>query len=350
MKKSDFWYKLFHWEYWPSFMFYLPILPYAFYLALRARSLVFYSATNPAIHNSGNGMESKFATIQLIPEVLRPKTVLVKTNSSFEDLLEKIAAVGIQFPLIIKPDIGFRGLLVQKIATAEELKSFINTYPIQLIIQEFIDLPNECGIFYYRLPDEQSGHITSLTLKEYLSVVGDGCSTIGELILKESRASLYYDLIVKLHGTSLEQRLEKNEHLTLNVIGNHCKGTRFIEGNDLITQDLVQAMDKLNHEIDGWYFGRIDLKYNDFNDIIAGHSYKILEINGIISEPTHIYDASTQTYFKALKEIAKHWKIIYRIATINHYMLHFPFASTKAFVKEMFAMNSYTRKIKKLTR
>ena len=58
--------KLFkNWEYWPSYMFYIPILPYAFYLGLKARSTTFMSAVNPGIQNSGNGTESKYKTLEL---------------------------------------------------------------------------------------------------------------------------------------------------------------------------------------------------------------------------------------------------------------------------------------------
>ena len=71
--------KLTNWEYWPWYMFYVPNVPYAAYLAIRAKNLVFFSATNPAIKYSGNGSESKYRTTQflflLIYEViLAPKT------------------------------------------------------------------------------------------------------------------------------------------------------------------------------------------------------------------------------------------------------------------------------------
>ncbi|MBV1887779.1 MAG: D-alanine--D-alanine ligase, partial [Urechidicola sp.] len=82
MSRSSFFHKLTHWEHWPSYMFYIPNLPYSFYLALKARSTVFYTAVNPAIKNSGDGMESKFDTIQLIPGQYKPKTILNKTGAS----------------------------------------------------------------------------------------------------------------------------------------------------------------------------------------------------------------------------------------------------------------------------
>ena len=348
MKKSVVWYKLRHWEFWPTFMFYLPNIPYAFYLALRAKHLTFFTATNPGIHNSGDGMESKYETIQLVPKGFRPKTVLVDIKTPFDVITKKIEEENIAYPLIVKPDVGFRGLLVKKICTPNELKEYVTRYPIKLIIQELITLPNECGIFYYRLPDEQEGKITSITLKEFSHIIGDGTSTINQLIQKNNRTNLYYDLLSNLNNHNLNTVLPKGEKFILNHIGNHCKGTRFVNGNHLISEQLTKTFDKINKQIDGWYFGRIDLKYNSWEELVNGNNFKILEINGIISEPTHIYDSENQSYFKALKELAKHWKIISKISTINHQILHFPYTKPKRFIKDMTALKKYVKRIKTL--
>ncbi|GAB1309531.1 D-alanine--D-alanine ligase [Urechidicola sp. KH5] len=343
-------YKMLHWEFWPSYMFYIPNIPYAFYLALKAKSPVFFSAVNPGIHNSGNGFESKYDTIQMLPESLRPITLLIKQNTPFEEIIEQLKIHSLEFPIIAKPDIGFRGLLVKKIDSLEELKSHLNSYPIDFILQEFVDLPNECGIFYYRIPDEQEGKITSITLKEFLSVKGDGIHTIKELIEQHERAVLYLPLLEELHGNQLGLVLENNLDFVLNEIGNHSKGTRFINGNHLINKKLESALDALNKQIDGWYYGRIDLKFDSFDDILNGKNYKILEINGIIAEPTHIYDAQDSSYFKAIKAIANHWKTIYKIAVTNHFVLHYPYTKTKDFLKEMKSLKRYTKNLKTLAR
>ncbi|NVJ88959.1 MAG: hypothetical protein HWD82_05920 [Flavobacteriaceae bacterium] len=75
--------KLLHWEFWPSALFYVPNLPYAIFLAIKAKHPVFFSVVNPAIKSSGNGSESKFATLALIPNNFKPKSVLHKVDSSF---------------------------------------------------------------------------------------------------------------------------------------------------------------------------------------------------------------------------------------------------------------------------
>ncbi len=339
--------KLFHWEHWPTFMFYVPNLPYSFYLASKAKHAAFFSAVNPCIKSSGNGTESKFTTIQLVPKKYRPKTILCTPKMSFKSVVDDIQRAKISYPFIAKPDVGFRGILVQKIHTENQLKEYLNKYPIDIIVQEFLDFENECGIFYHRLPNKEKGTISSITLKRFLSVIGNGFSTLEMLILADDRAKLYIELFRKIHQEKLEKIPEKGIKIMLTSVGNHSKGTEFINGNHLISNKLETTFDVLSKEIPDWYYGRIDIKYNSFKDLENGN-FKILEINGIISEPTHIYDTSKYTYLKALKSIRTHWKYIYQIATINHKENNIPYKSTKKFINEMFELRAYSKKLKKL--
>lgn len=349
MNSKIFFHKLFHWEYWPTFMFYIPNLPLAFYLAIKAKHPVFFTAVNPSIQNSGNGLESKFATLDLIPKKYRPNSILVKPKVNFQTVLQSIHSKKIVFPLIAKPDIGFKGLLVKKIDTENDLKTYLKKYPIDIIIQEFIQYPNECGIFYYRIPGDKTGTITSITLKKFLTITGDGVSTIAQIILSDKRARIYYKILTDIQKSNMNSVPNKNEKITLTVIGNHSKGTQFIDGNHLISPLLTQMIDKLNNQIEGWFYGRIDLKYESFELLENGKEFKIIEINGIISEPTHIYDISKNSYFDAVRAIGKHWKIIYKIGTKNHNLYGLKYSGALDFLKEMKTLKRYTKKIKKLS-
>ena len=329
-------------------MFYIPNLPYAFYLAFRAKNLTFFTAANPSIKSSGNGTESKFETIQLIPEPFRPKSVLVKPKTDFKEVIDNLKKAQINFPIIAKPDIGFRGLLVKKINSTTDLKNYLNKYPIDIILQEFIELSNECGIFYFRNPTHEKGKISSVTLKKFLSVIGDGNSKVKELVLADNRARLYLDIISESDQTNLDSIPKKHEIINLSTIGNHCKGTQFINGNHLITEKLHQTFDEINKSINGWYYGRLDIKYNSFEELENGKNLKILEINGIIAEPTHIYDSENYTYFQALKEIRTHWKNLYHISITNHKILKTPYKKTKEFSKEIIQLKNYVSNIKNI--
>ena len=349
MKSANKIQKLFNWEYWPTSMFYVPNLPYAFYLAAKAKHSAFFSAANPCIKSSGNGTESKYKTIQLIPERFKPKTIFVGPNSNIDKVFAELKLSEINFPLIAKPDIGFRGLLVKKIHSAKELKRYLDQYPIDIIIQEFLDYKNECGIFYHKKPNQEKGTITSITLKKFLAVIGDGKSTFKELILTNDRAKRYIDILAEIHQDKLHSIPTKGQKIKLTAIGNHSKGTQFICGGHLITKKLEQTFDQLSNSIDGWYYGRIDIKYNTFEELENGSNFKILEINGILSEPTHIYDSETYTYLQALKAIRTHWESLFQVATINNKQYNVPYKSSKKFIQEMFELRAYTKKIKNLS-
>ncbi|TYP96995.1 hypothetical protein C7447_1058 [Tenacibaculum adriaticum] len=348
MRRSSSIEKILNWEHWPSSMFYVPNLPYAFYLAIRAKNITFFTATNPGMKSSGNGTESKYKTILLVPEKYRPKSILILPNTDFTSVLLQLEKNKITFPIIAKPDIGFRGLLVKKINSKKELKYYLDNYPIKIIIQEFLDYENECGVFYHRNPNSKKGNISSLTLKHFLSVEGDGTSTLEELILSDNRAKLYIDLFEKIHQEIIHSVPKEKETIKLTAIGNHSKGTQFINGNHLISKQLKKTFDELSKSIDGWYYGRVDIKYNKFEELENGFDFKVLEINGIISEPTHIYDSQNYTYFKALKAIRSHWKSLFKIAITNHKEFNIPYKSPRKFIDEILQLRDYISTIKKL--
>ena len=340
--------KLLHWEHWPLLMFYIPNIPYAFVHGLVARNLVFYTAVNPGIRNSGIGAESKHDILNMLPEEYIPKSVLHKKDDLIQETISKLDNEKISYPIIVKPDIGFRGLLVKKIENESDLIAYIKKYPIDVIIQEFLTHEFECGIFYYRHPDQETGSVTSITLKEFLTIKGNGELTIKELVKSDERAFLYYDLIKDDPTIDWQFVPKKDELMKLSSIGNHSKGTRFINGNHLINKDLEKALDKLNHQVDGWYYGRLDVKYNSLEELYQG-KFKVLELNGILAEPTHIYDATKCTYWKALKTIRTHWKQLYKIARYNHDKKNVPYRKTIPFVKEMLALKAYSNRLKKLS-
>lgn len=341
--------KITNWEYWPSYMFYVPLLPYAFYLALKARSFGFFSAVNPGIDGSGNGLESKYKTIQLLPVKYCPISIFIEKGENIEEISPKITENNLKFPLIIKPDIGFRGLLVTKLNNKNELASYLKKYnSINLIIQEFVEFKNECGIFYHRIPGEKLGKITSVTLKKYLTVFGDGNSTLLSLIENDERAKHYLELITELNKDKLEIIPKNKEEIVLNVIGNHSKGTQFINGNHLINSELENFLNTLNAEIEGWFYGRIDVKYHNFEELLKGENFKIIEVNGVISEPTHIYDASKGNYIKALKSIKNHWKLIYIIGTKNKQLNKAKYTNLDYMLSLYFDYKKYLKKVNAL--
>lgn len=309
--------KLMHWEYWPYQVIYIPVYFQYVYFVLRTKSFFYFSASNPTIKNGGFFMESKKEIYDLIPQKYYPKTLLFSSNDDLKLVCNTIFEKGIRFPLIAKPNIGLRGTAVKKIDNQTELESYINKANFDFLIQEFIPFENEIGLFYVKLPDSKKGTITGIVLKEFLTVTGDGISSIKQLLAQNPRFELQTAVLEKELSLSLNSILEKDKRLNLVPYGNHCRGAKFLDASDKISTKLLDTFDAICSQIDGFYYGRMDIMFTNFNDLENGKNFQIVEINGAISEPTHIYDPKHSLFF-AWKELIKHFYLMYQISKKNH--------------------------------
>lgn len=349
VKAKIFFTKLFHSEHWPTFLFYVPLIPYFVYKAIRAGSLTFHLIVNPAIKYSGMGTESKIKTLQLLPNAYVPKSILILPQTDFKKVANLLSKENFEFPLIAKPDIGFRGYLVKKVDNQTDLENYLKNNNIAILLQEYIDYEKEIGIFYYKIPGEHKGKITSITLKKFITVTGNGFDNLSKLILKDKRAFLYHRIFEKLHQEKLYNIPKKGEIVKLTAIGNHSKGTEFINGNRLIDNGLEHFLDNLTSALPDFYYGRFDIKYESLKKLKKAENFKILELNGIIAEPTHIYDTVKSNYFASLKCIFKHWRIMNTIARKNHTKFDIAYPKLKPYIKDMLWLRQYTKKIVKLS-
>lgn len=310
--------KLRSWEYWPFGILQGPALLYWLLLAVRARSLFYFSASNPGILSGGMMGESKSDVLDLVPTEVKPKTVLVKVPSTVEEVISQMTSNGLSFPVIFKPDVGERGWMVRKINDKNDVEQYLKEIRINFIIQELVDLPLEFGVFFVHFPDKPQGKVTSVTMKRFLSVMGDGKSTLGELILSLDRAKLQWDVLSVRYKDELNVVLPKGESKELVSIGNHCLGTTFLNANHLITPKLNDSFNKISKQISGFHFGRFDLRCASYEDLENGN-VKIVELNGCGAEPAHIYHPGA-SFWRALFTLFGHVHNMYRISVINHSM------------------------------
>jgi hypothetical protein len=240
-----------------------------------------------------------------------------------------LAQKGLSFPLIAKPDIGQRGLQVKLVQTEEELSAYAGDSKVDFLIQEYIDYPHEIGVFYYRIPGESEGHISGIVGKELLAVTGDGRSTVEELLLKQNRALLQLPVLRVVYGKFLRQTLDAGEQFTLVPYGNHSRGAKFIDLSNRIGPRLTKVIDDYCRRIPGFYFGRLDIKFNSWEDLCAGKAFSVIELNGAGSEPTHVYDPAHSIFF-AWKEIIRHLRLLYQISRANARQQDLPYMSFQA--------------------
>ncbi|MDH5382437.1 MAG: hypothetical protein OEW75_16400, partial [Cyclobacteriaceae bacterium] len=164
-------------------------------------------------------------------------------------------------------------------------------------------------------PNKEEGLITSIVIKEMLTLVGDGQSSLLELILKNDRAYLQLKRIITEGKFDLNFIPEEDEKIVLNTIGNHCLGTIFLNGEKLNSEEMRKSFDRLSKNIEGFFYGRFDVRAATLADIEKGN-VKIMELNGVNSEPAHIYQPG-YSFLKGQKSLLFHWKTLYEISKIN---------------------------------
>lgn len=294
----------------------MPLVPWWIYLALRARSLTYFTAANPGIEHGGVFGESKIEILKKIGEQYLPKTKFFFSDTNASQVLIYMEEQHLSFPVILKPNVGERGSEVEKVENENELKTYLQKNGEDFIVQEFVDFEIELGVLYYRFPDGKKTGITSIVEKEFLAVTGDGNSTILELIHLNNRARLQQESLSNKLGEGLNVVLPLGEVKNLEPIGNHCRGTKFLSGMRLLNEQLIHVFDDIASSIDGFYFGRFDLKVKSIEDLYKGENIRVLELNGVTSEPAHIYDPS-YTLWKAYKETARNMHMMYRVSRAN---------------------------------
>lgn len=335
--------KLTHWEYWPFQIVYIPIYFLWLFYSIKARSLFFFNASNPTIKNGGFIMESKKAIYNLIPQQYYPKTELINEGTSLDEILKTIGVSGVKYPFIAKPDIGLRGSAVKKINNSDELQAYNNKANFDYVVQDLIPYKHEVGIFYVRYPNEKSGRITGIVSKEFLIITGDGVSTTEELIKKNPRYELQLKVLKQEYGKKLLSILPKGEKLNLVPYGNHARGAKFIDCSHWIKPKITEMINEMCLQISGFYFGRLDVMYNTWEEFENGENFSVVELNGAASEPTHIYDPRHSLLF-AWKELARHITYMYEISVLNH-KSGSPYLAYKVGMKEYRLHVEQSRKI-----
>lgn len=304
--------RLLNWEYWPVYISNIPVFFYWIIFAIRARDPMFFSAVNPAIPTGGMFGEEKHRIYDLIPGHFLPATHYLPPADDRAGQIHKLLSDHrLSFPLVCKPDIGERGMHVKVVHNTGELIAHTQKMHGGIIIQEYIPYPLELSVMCYRDPHHGGGAVTSVCRKHFLSVHGDGHSTLSELIDRLPRAILQKSTLARRMDLSIVPG--EGEEMLLEGIGNHCRGTQFLNANAWISPALERTILDILREMRGVYYGRFDLRTTSIGALEEGREFLIMEFNGTGSEPAHIYDPDYPVW-NAYRDIWHHWRIMYRIA------------------------------------
>jgi len=289
---------------------------YGFFLAIKARSFSYFTAANPGMAFGGAYGTDKSKILNSLSPQYFTKAIFVKKGKTASDIIELMQKNNIIFPVVSKPNVGERGRGVEKIDHEIDLDNYLKTIKEDLIIQEFVAYPIELGVFYHRFPNSSRDGISSVVMKEFLSITGNGHDGFGKLISQNFRAKSRIKYLKNRYAGKWDRIIPEGISLKVEPIGNHNRGTKFLDGKHLINDKLVEVFREISKPLDGYYYGRFDIKVLSIKDLYEGKNIKVLEINGTNSEPAHIYDPD-YSLLKAYKDIIKHMDIIYQISRAN---------------------------------
>jgi membrane protein DedA with SNARE-associated domain len=321
--------RIVRWEFWPAWLFYSPVAAICFWLGLRYRGFSLPTIANLNQKNGGIVGESKIGILQTLMETSPEFTSdgYLVPEGSVENRIESIGEIclrhQIRFPFVLKPDTAQRGAGFRKVSSFDEAEKYLDQVSAPLLLQRYVEGPEEAGIFYYRFPNEKKGHIFGITRKQFPVLMGDGVRSIRELIEADSRARLIAQTYLQRFELASDRILRQGECMRLVEAGNHCQGCIFKDGADLNSEKLRAAFDEISHKLPGFYIGRYDIRYISDEELRAGRGFQIIELNGAASEATNIYDAGNSLW-SAYATLYQQWKLVYRIGATNRKRGHRP--------------------------
>lgn len=310
-------------EFWPAWVFYLPLAPWLAWLSLRHGPMAFTCA-NPGVgHGGGVVGESKIEILRRLGMERDARVLRAALVEEREDYAERAALADAMvrerpelggYPIIVKPDAAQRGHAVKLARRRSDLEEYFELMTRPAILQRYHPGPREIGLLWAREPGAERGFVFSVTRKEFPEIVGDGKRTLERLVWSHGRFMMQADLFLKRFDGQRDRVLAKGERMRLAMAGNHCQGTKFMDGSDLVAPALEREIDALarGYEGGGFDFGRFDLRYESDERLRDGEGFAIVELNGSMSESTNLYDPSRPIWW-AYGVLFRQWSLLYRI-------------------------------------
>jgi hypothetical protein len=312
----------------PKWLICVPLVLQWLWLGLRHGGMTLPSAANPGITSGGLVGETKLEYFRAMGALALAATARhcalpPQARESPGAVLAAMARERIGFPLVAKPDLGMCGFGVRRIDSERELADYIAAFPAQqtIVLQEYLAEDGEAGIFYARDPGASQGRIIGLALRDYPRVVGDGVSTVDQLIARDPRASR-----VRRAGHSVAvdglRVPAAGAQVRLSTIGSTRVGGLYRDGGACITPALAARIDAIAQDMGQFHFGRFDVRFAD-EDALRRGEVRIMEVNGAGSEAIEAWDPGTGLA-RAFGIIFAKQRTLFRIAAANRRRGHRP--------------------------
>jgi len=309
------------WEFWPAWLFYVPVVGMWIWLGLKHRGFSLPAVANPSQENGGLVGESKAKILDelrtVAPDFVAEAYLLEEGDIEFRlaQVMELIRDRKLMFPFVMKPNVGQRGAGFRIVRSVAQAACYLLRMPSAVIAQKYVPGPHEAGLFYVRLPGQKSGDILAITNKQFPTLVGDGASTLEDLIRHNGRASIIAETYLSRFKQRRKEIIPLGETVRLVEAGNHCQGCIFGEGMHLYSEALRARIDEISQALPEFYIGRYDVRYTDADSLRRGE-FQIIELNGAASEATSIYD-SRNSLRHAYTVLYEQWALVFAAGAAN---------------------------------
>ena len=267
-----------------------------------SRRFFFYTVNNPSMFYSGAFLDNKSELLSNLSPRIVPK------GFSHKGRIEKLPKE-IDFPVIAKPEMGVAGLGIKKCNNLLELNTYMSiSGNVAVRIESFVELAMEFGVMFYYYPETGTSEV-SIIEKRYPRVIGDGLSTLDELVNFATLKNQFIrrDEVKRRLVHSLNTVVEKGKVVILDYVGNASNGSSFHSINESINHNKLKKflVEELYTQA-GICFTRMDIKANSAKDLLNG-DFIIIEHNGVKSQPLNIY-IKEGTLINRYRAYKHHWR------------------------------------------
>lgn len=309
-------------EYWPQWTHYLPSYVWFVPWFVRSKGRPTPTAVNPGYARDGGiAEEKKHEILERMPDpavlpgrLLTPDADPERRVRVAGEIIATDAALG-GYPLIAKPDRGERGRGVRLLRGEHDLRPYLARHAEPVILQRYHPGPVEVGVLWIRDPASLQdpehaglhGRIYAVTCKTLPVLKGDGRRTLRRLILADRRLRAQSGVFLERLRDRLHEVPGKGESVVMGHAGNHAQGAMFTDGSHLVTPQLEARIDRIARSfIGGFDIGRFDIRCPSEESLARGEDLGVIELNGVTSEPTNIYDPSW-SIFRAQRTLWGYW-------------------------------------------
>ncbi|NVM86632.1 hypothetical protein FHT32_000255 [Variovorax sp. SG517] len=281
----------------PKWLICVPLVVQWLWLSVRYGGATVPTAANPHITSGGMAGEGKLEYFRGMGPLARSVTAehcgVLNDGTATEDALRQaMAASGLAFPVVAKPDLGLCGYGVRLVPDMAALRAYLAAFPTDetVVLQRYLPQEGEAGIFYARDPVTDEGRVIGLALRYFPRVTGDGRSTVAQLVAADVRARRIARTPRHQCSVPPESVPAAGQQVRLATIGSTRVGGLYRNGAALVTPELVRAIDAVGRDMPDFRFGRFDVRYQSLRELAAGRGFTIMEVNGAGSEAIEAWD------------------------------------------------------------